>query len=359
MRIFNKFRNTNGFISTWADVIRWRDMITKSARQRFKILVFWERHGLGATLDAFPFKRRSLFNWQRKLREGGGKAEALNPGSRAPRAKRKRLWNPRIIIELKRLRVEYPNLGKEKLYPLLVEFSLPLKLSCPKQKTIGRLIKDLGGLRRFPEKVSHFGKIKKVNRQKVLRKPKDFEALFPGHCVALDTFEEIQHGIRRYVITFEDIFTRFGFALGTGSHASLAAAEFFKLCIQVFPYPMTFVLTDNGSEFKKHFAEELVRLHLKHYHTYPKTPKMNAHAERFNKTVQESFSNFHKDLLFTNLEKFNQLLAGWLLFYNLKRVHYAFRNKQSPIQFMLSLPLQTLTAECKRGWPHTPPCFIF
>ena len=353
MQIFNKFRNTKGFISSWQDVIRWRDMVTKQAEKRLKILAFWQEHGLDAALDAYPVKKRTLFNWQKKLKQGNGKVESLNPGSRAPKVKRKRLWDARIISELKRLRTEYPNLGKEKLYPLLEEFCKPLNLRCPKPKTIGRLIKDLGGLRRFPERVSHFGRIKQINRQKVLRKPKDFKALFPGHCVALDTFEEIRRGIRRYVITFEDIHTRFGFALGTSSHASLAAAEFFKLCVQVFPYPITFVLTDNGSEFKKNFASELSRLHLAHYHTYPRTPKMNAHCERFNKTVQQSFSDFHKDLLFDDMEKFNRLLAGWLLFYNLKRVHYAFHNKQSPIQFMLSLPLQTLPAECKRGWPHT------
>ncbi len=354
MRIFNRFRNTKGFISGWQDVIRWRDMITKEAKKRYEILVFWETHGMAAAVDAFKVKKRTLFNWKQKLKQGGGKVESLNPGSRVPHTKRKRLWDERIIAELKRLRAWYPNLGKEKLYPLLLEFCEPLKLACPKPKTIGRLIKDLGGLRRFPQKLTHFGKVKQVNRQKVLRKPKDFEALFPGHCVALDTFEEIQQGMRRYIITFEDIYTRFGFALGTASHASLAAREFFKLCIQVFPFPMQFVLTDNGSEFKKRFAEELARLHLEHYHTYPRTPKMNAHAERFNKTVQESFSNFRRDLLFSNLEKFNELLAGWLLFYNLKRVHYAFENKFSPIQFMLSLPVSILPTECKRGWPHTP-----
>ncbi|MDP3779559.1 MAG: integrase core domain-containing protein [bacterium] len=353
MRIFNKFQGTKGFISGWQEVVRWRDMITQKAKRRYEILVFWEKHGLPATLDAFKVKKRTLFTWKKKLNEGGGKIESLNPGSRAPRVRRQRLWDARIVAELRRLRIVYPNLGKEKLYPLLREFCIPLTLTYPKPKTIGRLMHDLGGLRRFPEKITHFGKIKRANRQKVLRKPKDFKALFPGHCVALDTFEEINHGMRRYVITFEDIYTRFGFAMGTSSHASLAAREFFKLCIQVFPFPLTFVLTDNGSEFKKHFDEELRRLHLLHYHTYPKTPKMNAHAERFNKTVQESFSNFHKDLLFNDLERFNTLLAGWLLFYNLKRVHYAFKNLQSPIQFMLSLSVSILPAECKRGWPHT------
>ncbi len=34
MRIFNKFRDTKGFISTWERVIRFRYMITKQAKER-------------------------------------------------------------------------------------------------------------------------------------------------------------------------------------------------------------------------------------------------------------------------------------------------------------------------------------
>jgi transposase InsO family protein len=353
MRIFNKFKRTRGFISVWQEVVRWRDMITEEAERRYRILVFWDTHGLKAVLDAFPVKRRSLFAWKKKLKEGGGKVEALNPGSRAPKVKRKRLWDERIITELKRLREIHPNLGKEKLHPLLLEFCASLKLTCPKPKTIGRLIKDLGGLRRFPQKVRHNGQVVKATRAKVLRKPKEFRALYPGHCVALDTIEIIIFGVRRYVITAIDLHSRYAFAYGTSSHASLAAAEFFELWQRVFPFPMTFVLTDNGSEFKKNFSLALCDLHLIHYHTYPRTPKMNAHAERFNRTVQEEFVTYYQGLMATNLPEFNRRLAEYLCFYNLKRVHHAFGNRLSPVQFLLSLPVSTLPTECKRGWPHT------
>jgi transposase InsO family protein len=67
-------------------------------------------------------------------------------------------------------------------------------------------------------------------------------------------------GIRRYVITFTDHYSRFAFAWATQSHASLAAREFFELVSEVFPYPLQTVLTDNGSEFMKHFDEEIRRL---------------------------------------------------------------------------------------------------
>jgi transposase InsO family protein len=63
----------------------------------------------------------------------------------------------------------------------------------------------------------------------------------------------------------------------------------------------TTVLSDNGSEFEADFAQLLEERGIKRWYTYPKTPKMNAHAERFNRTIQESFVDYHEELLFTDL----------------------------------------------------------
>src|SRR3989344_3021629 len=180
-------------------------MITEKAKYRYKVLAHWQKHGLASAMDAFDVKRRTLFTWKKALKKGGGKAEALNPGKTERKEKRKRIWSLEILSEMRRLRLEHPNLGKEKLYPVLKEFCLVQSLKCPRPKTIGRLIADLGGLRTFPQKISHFGKIKKANRQKVIRKPKQFKTEYAGHLVALDTIEKFIQGTRRYVITFEDI----------------------------------------------------------------------------------------------------------------------------------------------------------
>lgn len=335
-RIHSKYTGIKGFVRCYDDALRYRYMITEVALRKARILAFWEKHGLTATREAFEMKRSTLYLWRSRWIKGGKKVEALNERSRAPRTKRKRLWPDEVIAEVKRLREAHPNLGEKKLFPLLVVFCVARGLKCPKPATIGRLIHDFGGLRRFPEKVSHFGKVKRANRQKVLRKPKEFVPRYPGHLVALDTVERFVDGCRRYVITFEDIYTRFSFAWATTSHASLAAAEFFALSRRAFPfsYALLFVLTDNGSEFKKHFTEELRRLHLTHFHTYPKTPKMNAHLERFNRTLQEDFVDFHAALL-KDPDAFNRVLMDYLLFYNTERVHHAFRNKLSPLQFMV------------------------
>ncbi len=358
-----KFTGIKGFLTLYNDGLRYRYMITQKALRKFKILVFWEKHGLEAALDAFPVKRPTLFLWKKKFREGRGKLESLNDRKRVPRTKRKRIWPFEIRNKIKSIRdiEEHPNLGSEKIYPLLLSFCKANNLKCPQSRTIARIIADdPEKMRIFPQKISHFGKIKKANRQKVLRKPKGIKPEYPGHLIALDTIEKFIDGTRRYVITFEDIYTRFAFAWSTKSHASKAAGEFFELCLKVFPYSFNFlwVLTDNGSEFKKHFAERLKELHLTHYHTYPKTPQMNAHLERFNRTIQDEFIDYHSYLLI-NPDEFNQKLMDYLIFYNTERVHYAFQNKLSPIQFMLSLPMPqiilNMPQECKIGWHHTAP----
>ena len=88
MRQFNKFRDTKGFIQTWAWAVRFRDMIQEAAKERARILTFWEKHGDEATREAFQVSRATLFRWQKALWEGGGKLEALNKRSTVPARKR-------------------------------------------------------------------------------------------------------------------------------------------------------------------------------------------------------------------------------------------------------------------------------
>ena len=372
MEFFNhwhcKFTGIKGFVNAYEDGLNYR-MLTNKAKFKAKILVFWEKHGLEATMDAFPVKRSTLFLWKKTLKDNQGKLISLNDRKRVPKHTRKRDWPFEIRQKIKQIRRDplHPNLGPEKIYPLLLSFCKEQGLKCPKPKTIARIIADdPEKMRIFPQKISHFGRIKKQNRQKALHKPKDLKPEYPGHLIALDTIEKFINGVRRYVITFEDIYTRFSFAWATKSHASLAAEEFFNLCLKVFPYSFNFlyVLTDNGSEFKKHFSEKLKELHLTHYRTYPKTPKMNSHVERFNRTIQDDWIDWHLSELLEP-DVFNRSLVDYLIWYNTERVHKAFQNKLSPIQFMIQWQKEQamlfqvaphtikLPYESKIGWHYT------
>jgi hypothetical protein len=94
----------------------------------------------------------------------------------------------------------HPNLGPDKIHPLLETFCGENSLKCPKIRTITRIVSDdPEKMRIFPQKISCFGKIKKANRQKIPRKPKSLTPEYPGHLIALDTIEKHINGNRRYV----------------------------------------------------------------------------------------------------------------------------------------------------------------
>lgn len=332
MQIIRVGYGVRGFGRITDYAIRWTRMVTDKAKHKARVLSFWGTHGLKATEDAFKASRRTLFLWKAKQKKGNGSLEALNEQSCRPKTVRTRDWPQAIKDEIRHLRSEHPNLGKDKAQILLKPFCESRKLACPSVSTVGNLIRDMGGLRTFPVKVRHDGRIVRLERRKRTRKPKGFRATRPGHCGSFDTVERIINSSRRYLITFTDVYSRFSFAWATTSHASAAAKEFFGLVCYLFPFPFEYVLTDNGSEFAKHFDAEIRSLHKIHWHTYPKTPKMNAHCERFNRTIQEEYVNFHANELIVP-ERFNQGLIRYLLWYNTERPHWGIGLK-SPIQFI-------------------------
>lgn len=259
------------------------------------------------------------------------------PGSTAPKRRRQRQWPTALVEEIRRLRTLHPNLAGA--------------------RTIGRLIADAPDkMRSRPPAYGAPGKVKAV-RQPRLRKPRHFRAERAGHCVALDSIELRHDGQHRYLITCTDLHSHFAWAWATRSHASAAAAQFFRLVQAVFPFAIEAVLTDNGSEFQRHFARALADHLFTHWHTYPKTPRMNAHCEPFNRTVQEECVDYHYDLLFLDdLAEFNLELLRWLSWYNLDRPHFslpiAVPNRKTPTWLS---PVQFLRQanQCNMCWPNT------
>ena len=66
---------------------------------------------------------------------------------------------------------------------------------------------------------------------------------------------------------------------------------------------------------------------ITHYHTYPKTPKMNAYCEIFNGTFQAEFVDFHVSDLFNDISTSNTTLHKYLQFYNIREVQSTFQAK--------------------------------
>ena len=176
MAFFHKIHCTytgvKGFVTLYNDALRYRYMITQKALERARILAFAEKHSITIASEAFKVSRRTLYTWKRRFKDGEKKPEALNEKKRTPKTKRKRNWQEEIIAEIKRLRWEHPNLGKDKIHPSLERCCKARNIACPKISTIGRLIKDCGGLRMFPQKVRHNGQIVPLRRKRCPESPR-------------------------------------------------------------------------------------------------------------------------------------------------------------------------------------------
>ena len=333
--------------------IGYRGQMNPQAQHRITILRFWQTHGTAAACEAFSVSRRTLYRWRQTLKAHADNPEALTPRSTAPKRRRRPTWPSALVAEVRRWRRQHPNLGKLPLSVLLLPWCQSHGIPPPSVSTIGRIIQFAPDkMRHAPLRLNARGQRKPVRQRYKTRRPKGYTSA-PMELFACDTVERVRDGIRRYIFTFIDPCSRFAFAWASTTRSSRRAAAAIRALDDLTPVPIRYVLSDNGSEFMKDFEAELQRRHITHWWTYPKSPKMNAHCERFNRTLQESFVDFHEDLLFTDLGAFNRAMADWLVFYHTQRPHQALA-LQSPIQALINNQ-----PECHMLWTYTRPCYFF
>jgi len=194
MRIFNKFRGTKGFVSTWERVIRFRYMITETAKERCRILAFWEKHGLVATTEAFGVSRPTLFRWQKALATEQGKLEALNKRSTAPHRKRKRVVPDAVTNFILHERAYDPQLSKDKLAVLMKEDGIA-NLSA---STVGRILSALKASGTLPDykKYSYYAKSDSWREKPQNKRVKLRSKGHTGSLVKADTVVRFVDGIK-------------------------------------------------------------------------------------------------------------------------------------------------------------------
>ena len=342
MRQFNISKGVRGFKTLENYVFKYKHMIQQEAQRKAKILTFWQKHGLQATLDAYEVKRSTIYLWKQTLEESGGKIESLNDKSRKPKTVRKRKVDYRIEEEIIKLRKDHPRLGKEKISILLKKFckegNIEYKFKPP---TVGRILTNLKERDLLPTytKVSMYGKTGVVRAKKQAKRKKkrikDYKPKDSDNLVQVDTIIYFINGIKRYIVTAINPESDFAFAYAYKTHSSLNTKDFFTKLQQVAPFNITHAQTDNGSEFDKYFGQYMKDQNIVHFHNYPRCPKMNAWVERFNRTLKEEFSNWHRLTLAHDINSFNKKMMDWLIWYNTERPHWSL-GLISPMEFIIS-----------------------
>lgn len=354
----------DGFIKGYARKAMYIQDITHhpykhEIERRVKVLSFFDDYGAEATARAFGVSRSTVYVWKQKLKVGHGRLSSLAPESKKPkqlRISRDYSWHRQQILTL---REQYPGLGKDKLQVLLNDQSKQANQLTVSVSTVGRLVAKLQQQGQLPTRrqltlSARTGKLtdRRVHRVKLKKVRRgSFRPQQPGDLVQVDCVIKIIGGLRRYVISAIDYRSQFAFSYGYKTLSSASATDFLVKLRQVASFTVQRVQTDNGAEFHKHFHAATEKLHITHFWNYPRSPKMNAKIERFNRTVQEEFVDWHQSELADDIADFNDQLMDWLIWYNTKRPHWSL-NLKSPMLYLLEV-LQLNPTESRMLWTDT------
>jgi putative transposase len=328
--------------------------------QRLKILKFFDEFGMEATQKAFKKSRSTVFLWKQKLSSAGGKLSALAPQDRTPKRKRSRSINPFVAKFIIEYRTRHPGADKVTITPALKSACTLAGIKTVSESTVGRIIHDLKERGSLPKTRrirlnGMTGKLREIKTRQAARKTrrKGFHADHPGDLVEMDTVSIFTDGLKRYMFTAIDTKTRFAFAYTYKSNSSANGRDFLNKFTSVAPFAISHIQTDNGSEFLKYFTQSCHDNDLVHFFNYPRHPQSNGHLERFNRTVQEQFADWHADSL-DDPEVFNRRLMDYLLWYNTEKPHRGI-GKLPPLRYYLNnfvTPQQS-----NMLWPLTRCCF--
>jgi transposase InsO family protein len=314
------------------------------AKFRFRCIQILEKQGFDGVKLAFPeVSRRSVFRWQKRYLDSGKKLTSLIPSSTKPHKLRQMIVPAKILGFLKELRRSYPHLSKYKLKPFLDVFCQENKLKIYSASWIGKVLTTH---QLFFESRKPVKRYRKTPRSgyRIHRCPRA-DKLKIGY-LELDGIKVYFNGQTCYFLSAIELKTRQAWAKRVPTISSKQSKLFLEEILDELDYSVHTIHTDNGSEFHALFDQAVQDLKITKLWSPPRTPKVHAHIERFNKTLQEEFVDYHVDDAFIYPGKFKKDLDIWLDWYNTKRPHHSL-GLMTPHQYLLQLQKgNTQSAKC-------------
>ena len=291
--------------------------LSKTARQRLKWFDYYNSHDHNVSLTCrhFGIARKTFYYWQPRYEAEG--TAGLEERSRKPKKVAKPRWSWELEQAVLRLREQYPRWGKEKLA------RLPELEGKAKVSTVGRILKRLKETGRLKEPVVRAISAKKrAKRPYAVRKPKDYEAKEPGDLVEIDTLDvRPLPGVVLKQFTARDVVGRWD-VLEAHSRATGKTAEMFLAAVEArMPFPIRAIQVDGGSEFAAEFELGCQERKIPLFVLPPKSPKLNGHVERAQRTHTEEFYEVQADRLDWTVAGLNEQLKEWERVYNEVRPH--------------------------------------
>lgn len=313
-----------------ASLILKYDDLSQEARKRVKWMDYYRKcQNVSLTCRHFDISRKTFYKW--RARYDPHNLYSLESESRAPIRRRKREITQEQEMRIVKLRKERIKYGKMKIAKLYQE-EYGEEISSWKVQRVIELYK----LYHHPQKTAKTTR-KRLKAQKKKRITElSHKKQKRGFLLCLDAVEIRWQGLKRYIFTAIDNFTKVALARMYRRANSYNAQDFLNRLYYLLDGKIDNLQTDNGSEFEKYFQKACQNLKITRYYSRPRTPKDNPVNERFNRTLEEEFINLGN---FTpHTIKFNQNLTEWLIEYNFRRPHESL-NYATPLKTAGVLPM--------------------
>jgi hypothetical protein len=172
--------------------------LNSPALLREQILCFHKQYGTKATIDAYKLSKATIYRWRRLYIRSRSDVVSLIPRSKAPLNKRTMRVDYRCIEFIKNLRIKRGRIGKEKVKPLLDEYSATNNIATLSLSKIGRVIRKYN-LSYSPQRLYHNGKSKPYIRykKKIKQAPKPQQFGY----VEVDTITSSKKGLKHISLT--------------------------------------------------------------------------------------------------------------------------------------------------------------
>jgi transposase InsO family protein len=253
----------------------------------------------------------------------------LEDGSRAPKRRRQPPWSGELAQAILELREQY-GWGKDKLVILLRRGGWHVSTSM-----VGRILSSLKrrGILLEPPRRPVSATKRRPRRPYAIRKPRDYQARQPGDIVQVDTLDlRPLPGVVLKHFTARDVVSRWDVVEVYSVATARTATDFLAGLQERSPFPLRAIQVDGGSEFMGEFEIACRGSDLQLFVLPPRSPKLNGHVERAQRTHTEEFwERYEGDL---DLPSARPALRAWEHLYNTFRPHQALAGR-TPQEYLL------------------------
>jgi transposase InsO family protein len=306
--------------------------LSRRARARLDYISWHRAHGATVALTCrhFAIARSTFYRWQSRF--DAAHLASLEDRPSRPTHRRRPSHTVDQIRAVKELRERYPRWGKDKLAVLLRREGITMSVSM-----VGRILARLAHTGELHE--PRFSRISARQHRRVrphaVRKPAGWPISRPGDLVQLDTLDvRPWPGLVLKQFTARDVVSRWDVVELRRSASAASATGVLDALAARMPFPVRAIQVDNGSEFMAGFEAECERRGLHLFVLPPRSPKLNGHVERANRTHTEEFYEVTEAQ--PALEPLAAALIAWEHTYNTVRPHQAL-GYLTPAEYLASL----------------------